>query len=299
MKIAFVFSGQGAQYLGMGQSLERFECCKRTFAEASEVLGFDINGLFGDEKRLAMTEFAQPAILAHSVACARLCAERGITADYAAGLSLGEYSALVYSGAISFPDAVALVRKRGRFMTEAVPAGKGGMSAVLLAPDGAVERACENAAGLGCVSVANYNAPGQTVISGELGALEKAEKLALEYGAKKIVRLAVSGPFHTVLLAPAAEKLRSELEKLRLSPISVPVFANTTARPVSDENLIENLTLQIQKPVRWDETVKNLSAAGVTRYIECGPGKTLCSFIKKIDKTAEVFSVDENPDFLL
>ena len=218
MKTVFMFSGQGAQYAGMGKELyQNYSVAKDIFDRADEVLGYSIKDIcFNDEKKLGETEFAQPAILTMSIAAMKVLKEQGVRAEMTAGLSLGEYSAYVASGAMDFEEAVALVQKRGKFMAEAVPSGEGAMYAVIGLDTEAVEAACEEAmkAGLGLAVPANYNAPGQIVIAGASGAVAEAAKIAKEKGAKMAVKLKVSGPFHTEMLKPAAERLGPELEKM-------------------------------------------------------------------------------------
>lgn len=298
MKTVFMFSGQGAQYAGMGKDLyNNYTVAKEIFDQADEVLGYSIKDIcFNDEKKLGDTEFAQPAILTMSIAAMKVLEERGVRADMAAGLSLGEYSAYVASGAMDFKEAVALVQKRGKFMAEAVPNGEGAMYAIIGLDTELVEEACKEAvdAGLGLAIPANYNAPGQIVIAGKTEAVEKAAGLAKEKGAKMAVRLKVSGPFHTELLMPAAEKLKVELEKLTISPMKIPVFTNVNAEIVQSENdIIPILTKQICCPVRWEQIVRNMNEKGADTFIELGPGKTLCGFVKRILKGVVNVNVED------
>ena len=289
MKTLFMFSGQGAQYAGMGKDLyENFAVAKDIFDRAGEVLGYSIKDIcFNDEEKLGETEYAQPAILTMSVAAMKVLEEQGIHADMTAGLSLGEYSAYVASGAMKFEEAVALVQKRGKFMAEAVPSGVGAMYAIIGLDTELVKEACEEAVseGLGLAIPANYNAPGQVVIAGKTESVKRAAELAKEKGAKMAVQLKVSGPFHTELLLPAAEKLNTELKKMTISPMNIPVFTNVDAQIVkSEEDIVPILTRQICLPVRWEDIVNNAVENGAEAFVELGPGKTLCGFVKRIVK---------------
>lgn len=287
MKTAFIFSGQGAQYAGMGKELyDNFECVKEVFDKADSVLDFKVTDMcFGEDERLNETEYTQPALLTMSYGVCRLMEEKGLKADYVAGLSLGEYSAHVASGTMSFEDAVKLVRKRGKFMTEAVPKGEGAMCAVLNLGADKIQEACDEVAEIGRCMIANYNAPGQIVIAGDKAAVEKASELVVEKGARRAVMLNVSGPFHTSLLEPAAEKLAEELEKIDLNDMKIPVITNLTAQVVEDKSQVKDiLTKQVMNPVKWEQSVKNMIELGVDTFVEMGPGKTLSSFVKKAAK---------------
>ncbi len=213
--------------------------------------------------------------------------------DYAAGLSLGEYSALVASGAFDFDETVALVRKRGKFMTDAVPEGVGAMSAVLNLDAEKIQEACDEASSVGKVMIANYNAPGQIVIAGETAAVARTEEIVLEKGAKRAVRLNVSGPFHTSLLKPASDKLNVELRKMTINEMSFPVITNLTGDIVLKENVIDTLTKQVMNPVKWEQTVRRFIELGVDTFVELGPGKTLSSFVKKVSKEVAVYNVED------
>lgn len=278
MKTAFIFSGQGAQKAGMGKELyDNFECVKKVFDEADEALGLKISDIcFNEDERLNETEYTQPAILTMSVAVLKLMEEKGLKADYVAGLSLGEYSAHVASGTFDFADAVQLVRKRGRFMTEAVPVGEGGMCAVLNLDADKIQEACDEVKSIGRCMIANYNCPGQIAIAGDKAAVEKASEIVMEKGARKAVMLNVSGPFHTSLLAPASEKLNAELQHMTIKDMNIPVITNLTADVVpSKDEVIDILTKQVMNPVKWEQSVRKMIELGVDTFVEMGPGKTL------------------------
>lgn len=287
MKTAFIFSGQGSQYTGMGKELyDNFECVKAVFDKADSVLDFKVTDMcFGEDERLNETEYTQPALLTMSYAVYKLMSEKGLKPDYVAGLSLGEYSAHAVSGTMSFEEAVKLVRKRGKFMTEAVPKGEGAMCAVLSLEAEKIQEACNEVSEIGRCMIANYNAPGQIVIAGDKEAVEKAAELVKEKGAKRAVMLNVSGPFHTSLLKPAADKLNEELSKIELSNMTVSVITNLTAEIVEDKSqVVDILTKQVMNPVKWEQSVKKMIELGVDTFVEMGPGKTLSSFVKKAAK---------------
>lgn len=295
MKTALMFGGQGAQYAGMGKELyDNFEVCRNIFDRADNILDFKVTDMcFGEDDNLNKTEFTQPAILTMSIAVYELMKEKGLSGDYAAGLSLGEYSALVASGAFDFETAVKLVRKRGKFMTEAVPAGVGAMSAVMNLSADKIEEACKEAASYGKVMIANFNAPGQIVIAGETAAVSAAEKLVLEKGAKRAVRLKVSGPFHTSLLEPAAVRLSEELKNVEIHDMAFPVLTNLTGDFVKKDEIKETLKKQVMNPVKWEQTVRKLIELGTDTFVELGPGKTLSSFVKKVSKEVSVYNVED------
>ncbi|WP_285123398.1 ACP S-malonyltransferase [Lactococcus petauri] len=299
MKTAFLFSGQGAQKLGMAKDLyDEFDIVRETFDQASQVLGYNLRELIdNDETTLNETQYTQPAILTTSVAILRLLSEQGIKPDLVAGLSLGEYSALVASGALDFAEAVALVAKRGQYMTEAAPTGSGKMVAVMNTEAALIEEICEQAAERGIVSPANYNTPAQIVIGGQAEAVDYAVELLKEAGVKRLIELKVSGPFHTAILKPASEKLAKELEQVNFNSFKLELISNTTAKVMKDSEVKELLTRQVMEPVRFYESIETMKALGVQRFIEVGPGKVLSGFIKKIDKEASFTNVEDLNSF--
>ena len=294
-KTAFLFAGQGAQYLGMGRDLyDHYPIVKETIDQASHVLGYDLRYLIDtEEEKLNQTRYTQPAILATSVAIYRLLQEKSYHPDMVAGLSLGEYSALVASGALDFEDAVALVAKRGAYMEEAAPAGSGKMVAVLNTPVEVIEEACRKASELGVVTPANYNTSAQIVIGGEVAAVDRAVELLQEAGAKRLIPLKVSGPFHTALLEPASQKLAETLAQVNFSDFTCPLVGNPEAAVMQKEDIVQLLTRQVKEPVSFYESIALMQEAGVTNFIEIGPGKVLSGFVKKIDKTAKLANVED------
>jgi len=296
-KIAFLFPGQGCQYVGMGKDLfTNSPEARQVFELADRELGYGLSALCfdGSEQELTKTENTQPAILTVSVAAYRALAAYGIRAELMAGLSLGEYSALVCSGMLDFAEAVTLVRKRGLYMQQAVPEGVGGMVAVLGLETAKVEQACAQARTLGLVQIVNYNCPGQIVISGEKKALEAAAANAADLGARRVIPLQVSGPFHTDLLQPAAEKLAQELRTVSLKEAEIPVISNVTADIIPNPaTALQLLPQQVKNPVLWEMTIRKMLAAGVDTFVEIGPGSTLRGFVKKIDRKANLLNVED------
>jgi [acyl-carrier-protein] S-malonyltransferase len=295
--IACVFPGQGAQRVGMGRDLAaRFPVCRETFDEGDAALEYPLSTLCfeGPAETLQLTEYTQPAILAVSVAVYRLAASRGLMPAFAAGHSLGEYSAHVAAGTLSFADALRTVRRRGRYMQEAVPVGEGAMAAVLGLDADAVAQVCREVSEQdGVVTPANLNAPGQVVIAGQAAAVAKAGKLARARGAKRVIALAVSAPFHCPLMKPAEDRLAPELRALQAQDPRIPVVANIDAEPKTTAAAsIDALIRQVSAPVRWEQLVKRLIHDGARTFVELGPGTVLAGLIKKIDGSVSVMSVE-------
>lgn len=301
MKIGFVFSGQGAQYLGMGKEFyETSPIFKNYIDRASELLAIDMpNIMFNDEEILNLTEFTQPIILTMSLAISEMIKTNlGIKPEIVSGLSLGEYSALVESGALDFQTAVSLVRQRGKFMQEAVPKNVGAMTAVMGLDREIVKNACLEASEISGVYPANFNMPGQIVIGGYKQGVSIAEELLKERGAKRLIPLTVSGPFHTPLLEPAAQQLNSLLETMTFQDMLIPVVTNVSGEVIkSPTDIKETLTQQVMSPVYFEDCIKKMIELKVDMIIEIGPGRTLCSFIKKIDKSVQTFNVDNQKTF--
>ncbi|HIH1089719.1 TPA: ACP S-malonyltransferase [Streptococcus agalactiae] len=299
-KVAFLFAGQGAQKLGMARDLyETFPIVKETFDKASHVLGYDLRELIDkDLDKLNQTKYTQPAILTTSTAIYRLILkEIGLRPDMVAGLSLGEYSALVASGAIRFEDAVVLVARRGQLMEAAAPAGSGKMVAVLNADRQIIEDACKKASQFGIVSPANYNTPKQIVIGGESIAVNAAVEELKQQGVKRLIPLNVSGPFHTALLKPASQKLSDVLDKVHFSVSEIPVIGNTEAQIMKKDDIKSLLARQVMEPVRFDESIETMKKMGMTQVVEIGPGKVFSGFLKKIDSSLSVYSVEDKIGF--
>jgi [acyl-carrier-protein] S-malonyltransferase len=295
--LAFLFPGQGSQAVGMGKDLaDRSPVAKEAFEEADEALGMRLSQLCfeGPEDQLRLTENTQPAILTVSVAALRVLQERGVKPAFVAGHSLGEYSAHVAAGTISFTDAVRAVRNRGKYMQEAVPVGTGSMAAIVGMNIDAVTTLCADAAQGEVCEPANINSPDQIVISGNLGAIERAVKLAEERGAKRAKMLQVSAPFHCSLMKPAQERLAADLNALNFSAPQIPVIANVYAKPVEDVvSAREALIRQVTGSVKWNESIQLLLARGVQTFVEVGPGKVLSGLMRQIDRTKKALNVED------
>ena len=295
-KTAFIFPGQGAQYPGMAKDFyDTFSVCRQVFELASQAGGLDVAELcFTENDRLNITEYTQIAMLAAEIAMWKAVEEKGFQADVAAGLSLGEYGALALSGAMSLEDIFATVRKRGIFVQEAVPVG-GAMTAVLGLDAVVIEEICKNTPGQ--VSVANYNCPGQIVITGEEEAVSLASEKLTEAGAKRLVPLKVSGPFHSPMLREAARKLGQQLASVEVYDIGVPYLSNVTADYVKDKSQIkELLEKQVASPVKWQQSVERMINDGVDTFVEIGPGKTLSGFMRKISRNVRVLNIEKIED---
>ena len=293
-EVAFLFPGQGSQKVGMGKALaDAFPVCRDTFDEADAALGEPLSRLCfeGPEADLTLTENQQPALLCVSVAACRLLMSKGHSPTFVAGHSLGEYSAHVAAGTLSFRDALEIVRRRGRYMQEAVPLGTGAMAAILGLDEEKVARACEEAADGEVVSPANLNGPGQVVIAGAKAAVARAGERAKAAGAKRVIALQVSAPFHCALMKPAEERLAPELRALAAQDPRIPIVTNVDAQPKrTAREGIDALIAQVSAPVRWEAVVRRLASEGVTTYVEVGPGTVLSGLIKKIHRDASIAS---------
>jgi [acyl-carrier-protein] S-malonyltransferase len=296
-KVAFVFPGQASQYPGMGKELaEKYPAARAVFEEADKALGFSISKMCfeGSEEELKLTANTQPAILTVSVAAYRVVAEKGLAPDYVAGHSLGEYSALVAVGALNFADAVRLVRKRGQYMQDAVPAGQGGMAAIMGISPAVVQDACKRAAGSEICTPANLNSPEQTVISGHASAVKRAVEIASQLGAKRSMMLAVSAPFHSALMMPAQEKLEKDLRATAFADLQVPLVTNVDADTIrKGDEAREALIRQVTMPVRWEESMRMLLDEGVNTFLEVGPGRVLTGLMRQIERSVASLNVED------
>ena len=290
-KIAFIYPGQGAQKPGMGKDFyENSELAKAVYDKASELLQIDMKALcFEENEKLDLTEYTQAALVTTCLAMTKVVEERGLKPDVTAGLSLGEYCAISVAGGMKEEDAISLVRKRGILMQNTVPAGEGAMAAILGMDASVIEEGIKDLEG---VTVANYNCPGQIVITGETKAVEKAAEILKEAGAKRAVLLNVSGPFHSPMLKRAGEELAKEMEKVEMEPLQIPYVTNVTAEYVTDIRETKKLLAeQVAASVRWQESVERMIAEGVDTFVEIGPGKTLAGFLRKIDRSVKVYNI--------
>ena len=290
-KIAFIYPGQGAQKPGMGKDFyENSELAKAVYDKASELLQIDMKALcFEENEKLDLTEYTQAALVTTCLAMTKVVEERGLKPDVTAGLSLGEYCAISVAGGMKEEDAISLVRKRGILMQNTVPAEEGAMAAILGMDASVIEEGIKDLEG---VTVANYNCPGQIVITGETKAVEKAAEILKEAGAKRAVLLNVSGPFHSPMLKQAGEELAKEMEKVEMEPLQIPYVTNVTAEYVTDIRETKKLLAeQVAASVRWQESVERMIAEGVDTFVEIGPGKTLAGFLRKIDRRVKVYNI--------
>lgn len=299
-KIGFIFSGQGAQYVGMGSDLyENYAEIKEAFDNADNILGYSLKEICfnGNENTLNRTDITQPAIFTLSAGIANILKNKGINADATCGLSLGEYTALYYANKLSFTDAIKLLKIRGEIMNNAYPEGKGAMTAVIGLSKEDIQDTIDSISNIGVVEIANLNCPGQIVVTGEIDAINKIEPLLKEKRARKLVRLDVSGPFHSSLLKEASLKLKEELLKANFNKGDIPVLTNYTGDILNESDVIETLTGQMCSTVHFEDNIRNMINMGITTFVEIGPGKALSGFVKRIDKKVKILNV-ENIDSL-
>ena len=296
-KVAFLFPGQASQYCGMGKDLaQNFPESQGVLEQADAALGFPISKMCfeGTEEELKLTENTQPGILTVSIAAYRALEKRGVVPDFVAGHSLGEYSALVAAGGIEFSDAVKLVRARGKYMQEAVPPGEGAMAAILGMAPSDVADVCKKASQGEVVSPANLNSPEQTVISGTAAAVKRAVEIASQSGAKRAVILPVSAPFHCALMMPAQKRLETDLRAARFSSLKFPLITNVDAEAITTgDEAREALIRQVTSPVRWLDSIREMIEAGVSVFVEVGPGKVLCGLLRQIDRSVRALNVED------
>lgn len=296
-KIGFLFPGQGSQYIGMGKELyNSFTECKKVFDETDESLNIKLSNMMfeGGQEELNRTEYTQPAIVTMSIAAYYALSRHDIIPHVTAGLSLGEYSSLTISGVFSLSQVIPLVQKRGRFMQEAVPEGKGTMCAILGLSEHKIREACDGAKEYGIVEPANFNCPGQIVIGGETKAVERAAEIAKELGALRCVFLPVSAPFHTTMLAPAADRLKAELDLMPIEDMKIPVISNVTADYIKSVEEVKGLLYkQVMTSVQWEQSIRRMVEDGVKHFVELGPGRILSGFVKKIDRGLSTYHVED------
>lgn len=296
-KIAFIFPGQGSQYPGMGKEIAQvYPEAKDIFKEADEKLGYSLSELCfeGPEDKLKITQFTQPALLTTSIAILKAFEKSGIKADFTAGHSLGEYSALVCAQSLDFKDAVGLVEKRGLYMSEAYPPGQGTMAAILGLAEDKIEGLCKEAGKIGLVEPANYNCPGQLVLAGKTEGVREAMRLARDFGAKRAIELAVSGPFHSSLLETAGKKLLLAMEDISFSDPKIRVVANVSAQEVKTRQEVKDaLFRQVNSSVKWEQSVRYMIEEGVDKFVEIGPGKVLSGLVRKISNQVETFNIED------